>query len=215
MAASTKTDVALGTVLIPHEGPEEYDNIWQKVRSIWSYVYDNYYEKVWTCKCFSCSKLFGRLTFLVLSWLASMTIFISGEMIYIWLWRTCGCIWKAKRFNKLLMGVPFHLMSWPPLARQIRRRLCSWGVGLLKTGIEIECLTLAAVATQLTKVSYNLSFVGNYWYNGNLCFSICTATLKTLVVDALPNCLLHTKTAAEDTSVATCLKKVSEIRRTI
>ena len=81
MAASTKTDVALGTVLIPHEGPEEYDNMWQKVRSIWSYVYDHYYEKVWTCKCFSCSKLFGRLTFLMLSWLASMTIFISGEMI--------------------------------------------------------------------------------------------------------------------------------------
>ena len=46
MVASTKTDIALGTVAIPHEGPEEYNNIWQKVRSMWSYVYDNYYEKV-------------------------------------------------------------------------------------------------------------------------------------------------------------------------
>jgi hypothetical protein len=46
MVASTKTDVALGTVAIPHEGPEEYNNIWQKVRSMWSYIYDNYYEKV-------------------------------------------------------------------------------------------------------------------------------------------------------------------------
>jgi len=45
MVASTKTDKALGTVNIPHEGPEEYNNIWQKVRSMWSYVYDNYYEK--------------------------------------------------------------------------------------------------------------------------------------------------------------------------
>ncbi|KAL9179903.1 hypothetical protein ACHAXT_007873 [Thalassiosira profunda] len=45
MVASTKTDKILGTVNIPHEGPEEYDNIWQKVRSMWSYVYDNYYEK--------------------------------------------------------------------------------------------------------------------------------------------------------------------------
>ncbi|KAL7520445.1 hypothetical protein ACHAWX_006249 [Stephanocyclus meneghinianus] len=45
MVASTKTDVALGTVAIPHEGPEEYNNIWQKVRSMWSYIYDNYYEK--------------------------------------------------------------------------------------------------------------------------------------------------------------------------
>jgi hypothetical protein len=46
MVASTKTDKALGTVNIPHEGPEEYNNIWQKARSYWTYVYDNYYEKV-------------------------------------------------------------------------------------------------------------------------------------------------------------------------
>jgi len=45
MVASTKTDKSLGTVNIPHEGPEEYNNIWQKVRSMWSYIYDNYYEK--------------------------------------------------------------------------------------------------------------------------------------------------------------------------
>lgn len=44
MVASTKTDKSLHTVNILHEGPEEYGNIWQKVRSIWSYVYDNYYE---------------------------------------------------------------------------------------------------------------------------------------------------------------------------
>jgi glycoprotein-N-acetylgalactosamine 3-beta-galactosyltransferase len=44
MVASTKTDPSLHTVNILHQGPEEYNNIWQKVRSIWSYVYDNYYE---------------------------------------------------------------------------------------------------------------------------------------------------------------------------
>lgn len=44
IVASDKTDKKLGTVNIPHEGPEEYHNIWQKVRSMWSYVYDNYYE---------------------------------------------------------------------------------------------------------------------------------------------------------------------------
>jgi len=43
--ASDKTDRVIGTVNIPHEGKEEYNNIWQKNRSIWSYVYDNYYEK--------------------------------------------------------------------------------------------------------------------------------------------------------------------------
>jgi len=45
MVGSTKTDVELGTVNIPHEGEEEYNNIWQKVRAMWSYIYDNYYEE--------------------------------------------------------------------------------------------------------------------------------------------------------------------------
>jgi len=44
MIASTKTDLALGTVQIDHEGEEKYENIWQKIRSVWSYVYDNYYN---------------------------------------------------------------------------------------------------------------------------------------------------------------------------
>lgn len=43
-AASTRTDPAVDAVHIPHAGPETYDNIWQKVRSIWSYVYDHYYH---------------------------------------------------------------------------------------------------------------------------------------------------------------------------
>jgi len=42
MVASTKTDTDLYTVEIPHQGDEHYQNIWQKVRSIWSYIYDNY-----------------------------------------------------------------------------------------------------------------------------------------------------------------------------
>jgi glycoprotein-N-acetylgalactosamine 3-beta-galactosyltransferase len=44
-AASNKTDASLGAVNIPHAGPETYLNMWQKVRSIWSYVYDTYYDK--------------------------------------------------------------------------------------------------------------------------------------------------------------------------
>jgi glycoprotein-N-acetylgalactosamine 3-beta-galactosyltransferase len=44
MVASTKTDRNLGTVNILHQGDEAYENIWQKIRSVWSYVYDNYYR---------------------------------------------------------------------------------------------------------------------------------------------------------------------------
>uniref|UniRef100_A0A6U5DAC2 Hexosyltransferase n=1 Tax=Corethron hystrix TaxID=216773 RepID=A0A6U5DAC2_9STRA len=44
MAASTKTDTSLNAVNIPHFGPESYNSIWQKVRSIWSYIYKTYYD---------------------------------------------------------------------------------------------------------------------------------------------------------------------------
>jgi len=43
-AGSTMTDETIGTVDIAHQGPEAYENMWQKVRSIWSYIHDNYVD---------------------------------------------------------------------------------------------------------------------------------------------------------------------------
>jgi glycoprotein-N-acetylgalactosamine 3-beta-galactosyltransferase len=42
--ASTVTNETIGTVDLPHDGPEAYDNIWQKTRSIWAYIHDNYVD---------------------------------------------------------------------------------------------------------------------------------------------------------------------------
>jgi glycoprotein-N-acetylgalactosamine 3-beta-galactosyltransferase len=44
MVASNQTNRTLGTVHLSHRGPETYETIWQKVRSIWEYVYQNYLE---------------------------------------------------------------------------------------------------------------------------------------------------------------------------
>lgn len=44
MAATLYTEAKTGTVHIPHLGEENYDNIWQKVRSMWSYVHDNFLD---------------------------------------------------------------------------------------------------------------------------------------------------------------------------
>jgi glycoprotein-N-acetylgalactosamine 3-beta-galactosyltransferase len=41
---STKSVPAIGAVDLPHQGKENYGNMWQKVRSIWAYIYDNYYN---------------------------------------------------------------------------------------------------------------------------------------------------------------------------
>ena len=43
IAFSNVTDLAVGAISIPHEGPEEYGNMWMKVRSIWQFVYDQRY----------------------------------------------------------------------------------------------------------------------------------------------------------------------------
>jgi hypothetical protein len=48
-AASTKTvddplDEGFGAIDLPHEGKEYYENMWQKTRSIWGYIHDNYLD---------------------------------------------------------------------------------------------------------------------------------------------------------------------------
>ncbi len=42
LAISDKTDKSLGAANILHKGPEDWNNMWQKVRSAWSYIYENY-----------------------------------------------------------------------------------------------------------------------------------------------------------------------------
>ena len=41
-AASNETNHSLGAIDLPHKGPEEYANMWQKIRSMWAYAYDHY-----------------------------------------------------------------------------------------------------------------------------------------------------------------------------
>jgi glycoprotein-N-acetylgalactosamine 3-beta-galactosyltransferase len=44
LAFSNQTDLRIPAISIPHEGIESYDNMWQKVRSIWNYVGTHYME---------------------------------------------------------------------------------------------------------------------------------------------------------------------------
>ncbi|GKY91430.1 hypothetical protein MPSEU_000115300 [Mayamaea pseudoterrestris] len=45
LVASDTSDASVDSVKILHEGPERYFNMWQKVRSMWEYIYDNYYNE--------------------------------------------------------------------------------------------------------------------------------------------------------------------------
>ena len=44
LAFSTESDPRLPTISLPHDGPEAYTNMWQKVRSIWKFVGENYLD---------------------------------------------------------------------------------------------------------------------------------------------------------------------------
>ena len=45
LAFSNETIPSLGMIDLPHKGEESYTNMWQKTRSIWAYIYDNYRTK--------------------------------------------------------------------------------------------------------------------------------------------------------------------------
>ena len=45
IAASNITDHATGSIDLAHMGPEQYGNMWQKIRSMWAYAYDHYLEE--------------------------------------------------------------------------------------------------------------------------------------------------------------------------
>ncbi len=45
IAASNFTDHGIGSINLPHIGPETYGNMWQKVRSMWAYAYDHYRDE--------------------------------------------------------------------------------------------------------------------------------------------------------------------------
>jgi glycoprotein-N-acetylgalactosamine 3-beta-galactosyltransferase len=44
-AASTKTNTTIGAIDLPHHGEENYNNMWQKTRSILAFMFDNYMDE--------------------------------------------------------------------------------------------------------------------------------------------------------------------------
>jgi hypothetical protein len=45
LAASNQTIPSLGSIDLPHMGPETYGNMWQKIRSMWAYAHDHYIDE--------------------------------------------------------------------------------------------------------------------------------------------------------------------------
>ena len=72
LAASDKTDLTIGAINLLHKGEEKYGNMWQKIRSIYGYIYDNYLND------FDYFHFCGDDTFVMVDNLRS---FVSGEQV--------------------------------------------------------------------------------------------------------------------------------------
>ncbi len=44
-AASNETDLSIHAINLTHKGPESYNNMWQKIRSMWAYAHDHFLEE--------------------------------------------------------------------------------------------------------------------------------------------------------------------------
>jgi hypothetical protein len=72
-AASTETDRSIGAIDLPHQGPESYDNMWQKTRSMVAFMYDYYLED------YDYFLLSGDDTFIILENLRNYLLSLESE----------------------------------------------------------------------------------------------------------------------------------------
>lgn len=180
MVASNRTDRILGTVDIPHEGPEEYNNIWQKVRSMWSYVYDNYYEKYdWyvaiVVKGFHCVHQFFLTSFPLTSF---FRFHIGGDDLYL-----------------LVENLRYYVES-----EEIKT--ASNGGIYLPNGDETEQTPLFMGRRFAYQGDMN-----DIFNSGGSGYTMNKAALKRLVVDGFPNQFPHAHTFSEDTMTARIFRK--------
>ena len=70
--ASNMTDLSIGAINLLHKGPEVYTNMWQKVRSMWSYAHDHYLED------YDYFHISGDDSFVVMD---NMKAFLNGDQI--------------------------------------------------------------------------------------------------------------------------------------
>jgi hypothetical protein len=127
-AASTETDRSIGAVDLPHQGPEAYDNMWQKTRSMVAFMYDYYLED------YDYFLLAGDDTFIILENLRNYLLLLESET-------------GGRDAQPLSIGMPIslwnvHYNTGGPsyiLTRSALRRLVEQGLPYYFTDIVSSC----------------------------------------------------------------------------
>ncbi len=116
-AASNVTDLSINAINLSHEGPEEYENMWQKVRSMWAYAHDHFLND------YDYFHISGDDSVIVAD---NMKVYLQGKQISRLLNGHIDNISRALNFRKwenmesgqqrpLLLGIPllFHESMFP------------------------------------------------------------------------------------------------------
>ena len=125
MVGSNKTDASINAVNIPHEGPEEYNNIWQKVRTMVSASECEFCQ--WLAKDGTKDSLYVPTILDHSGPTSTITIMtntigsISVATIFFSSWRIFVCILKVKKSRLPQTGVFFFQTA----VKQSKRRCSS------------------------------------------------------------------------------------------
>lgn len=119
LAASNITDASIGAFDIPHDGPEAYRNMWNKVQYMWQYVHDHYLHQFdWFLIC-------GDDTYVLPDNVRTVAAYYEEQ-------ETKG---KQRRTDiKMTMAVsppPLYLGASIPHSNNPTRRYCGGGAGYM------------------------------------------------------------------------------------
>jgi glycoprotein-N-acetylgalactosamine 3-beta-galactosyltransferase len=115
MAASNLTDTFIGTFNLPHDGPEVYQNMWNKVQKMWFYAYSHYLlEFDWFLIC-------GDDTFVIPDNVRTVAAQYEAEAIQNQR--------KSKGHNA--KPTPLYLGASIPHSKNPKRRYCGGGAGYM------------------------------------------------------------------------------------
>jgi glycoprotein-N-acetylgalactosamine 3-beta-galactosyltransferase len=116
-AASNRTDPIIGAWALPHDGPETYQNLWNKVQTMWQYVYHHYLSD------FDWFLISGDDTFVIPDNVRRVAAYYQAES------QTNRGNSSSNNSNKPM--IPLYLGASIPHSKNPMRRYCGGGAGYM------------------------------------------------------------------------------------
>ena len=118
MAASNLTDTTIGAFNLPHDGPEAYQNMWNKVQKMWFYAYSHYLLNFdWFLIC-------GDDTFVIPDNVRNVAAHYETVAV-------AKQLKRQQRKNAPMQPTPLYMGASIPHSKNPKRRYCGGGAGYM------------------------------------------------------------------------------------